>query len=244
MIPVSHVVAAVRRRIVSRWRGYWVRRSGPHGPARIAARLAAVGTPPYHGREFLSYLDPRGFIAPTASVSKSNLALGQHVFIGDYVIVSSGPDGGPVEFGDSVQLYGDTFIHTAAGGKLTIKSGTHIQPGAYIVACISEIRIGRNVEIAPRCALYSYNHGMAPGTPIMSQPLESKGPITIGDYAWLGHGVIVLSGVHIGAGAVIGAGSVVAFDIPDNAIATGNPAQVIKIRGRQRGSRDVLAATS
>jgi acetyltransferase-like isoleucine patch superfamily enzyme len=54
----------------------------------------------------------------------------------------------------------------------------------------------------------------------------------------------VLSGVHIGAGAVIGAGSVVTFDIPDNAIATGNPAQVIRFRSRQRGSRDILAATS
>jgi acetyltransferase-like isoleucine patch superfamily enzyme len=46
----------------------------------------------------------------------------------------------------------------------------------------------------------------------------------------LGFGVIVLSGVRIGKGAVIGAGSVVTQDIPDNAIACGNPARVVKMR--------------
>lgn len=39
-----------------------------------------------------------------------------------------------------------------------------------------------------------------------------------------------LSGVTIGRGAVIGAGSVVVCDIPDNAIAAGVPAHVIKYR--------------
>ena len=47
---------------------------------------------------------------------------------------------------------------------------------------------------------------------------------------WLGFGVIVLSGVSIGKGAAVGAGSVVISDIPDNAIAVGNPARVVKMR--------------
>ena len=47
---------------------------------------------------------------------------------------------------------------------------------------------------------------------------------------WLGYGVIVLGGVHIGAGAVVAAGSVVIHDIPDNAIAMGSPARVVKMR--------------
>jgi acetyltransferase-like isoleucine patch superfamily enzyme len=60
--------------------------------------------------------------------------------------------------------------------------------------------------------------------------LQSKGPIIIGDEAWLSAGVIVLSGVRIGKDAIIGAGSVVTKDVPDGAIASGNPASVIKIR--------------
>jgi acetyltransferase-like isoleucine patch superfamily enzyme len=84
--------------------------------------------------------------------------------------------------------------------------------------------------ISPNCALYSYNHGIEPDKPIRKQPLETKGGIVIDDDAWLGFGVIVLDGVRIGKGAVIGAGSVVTHDVPDNAIAAGVPARVVKMR--------------
>ena len=86
--------------------------------------------------------------------------------------------------------------------------------------------------LAPNCALYSYDHGIAPGIPIIEQPLQSKGPITIGSDAWLGVGAIVLGGVTIGDGAVIAAGSVVTHDIPDGSIAAGRPAQVVKMRNQ------------
>ena len=56
----------------------------------------------------------------------------------------------------------------------------------------------------------------------------SKGKIVIEDDVWIGHGVIFLSGVHVGQGAVIGAGSIVVKDIPPYAIYVGN--QVIKYR--------------
>jgi acetyltransferase-like isoleucine patch superfamily enzyme len=54
--------------------------------------------------------------------------------------------------------------------------------------------------------------------------------IVIGDDVWIGHGAIVLSGVHIGRGAVIAAGSVVNKDIPSYAIVGGVPAKVLNMR--------------
>jgi acetyltransferase-like isoleucine patch superfamily enzyme len=45
-------------------------------------------------------------------------------------------------------------------------------------------------------------------------------------------GVIVLDGARVGAGSVIGAGSVVKSDIPDEAVAVGVPARVIKYRDK------------
>ena len=50
----------------------------------------------------------------------------------------------------------------------------------------------------------------------------------IGDNVTLGVNVIIIGPVHIGNNVTIGAGSVVVKDIPDNSIAVGNPAKVIK----------------
>jgi virginiamycin A acetyltransferase len=60
--------------------------------------------------------------------------------------------------------------------------------------------------------------------------LPGRGDTTVGHDVWLGYQVIVMPGVHIGNGAVVAAGSVVVDDIPDYAIAGGNPAKLIRHR--------------
>lgn len=54
-----------------------------------------------------------------------------------------------------------------------------------------------------------------------------KGPIVIGDHAWIATDAIILQGVNIGEGAVVGAGAVITKDIPAFAIAVGNPAIIL-----------------
>lgn len=58
--------------------------------------------------------------------------------------------------------------------------------------------------------------------------LEITKPITVGDDVYIGNDVIVLPGVKIGNKVVIGAGAIVSKDIPDNSLAVGVPARVIK----------------
>lgn len=53
---------------------------------------------------------------------------------------------------------------------------------------------------------------------------------SIGNDVWVGHGVIVISGVNIGDGAIIAAGAVVTKDVPPFAIVGGVPAKIIKYR--------------
>lgn len=55
-----------------------------------------------------------------------------------------------------------------------------------------------------------------------------RSPIVIGNNVFIGHGAIVLPGVHIGNNVVVAAGSVVTKNIPDHVVVAGNPARVIK----------------
>lgn len=55
----------------------------------------------------------------------------------------------------------------------------------------------------------------------------------IGCDVWIGANVVIRQGVTIGDGAIIGAGSVVTHDIPENSIAYGVPARIVKPRMSQ-----------
>jgi acetyltransferase-like isoleucine patch superfamily enzyme len=141
----------------------------------------------------------------------------------------SGGDGF-VELNDGVQIYRDCSLEIFEGGSILIGSQVEVQRGCILVSALQPIVIKKRAQIASYCSFFSYDHGIASGREIFEQPLMSKGPIVIGEDAWLGAGVTVLSGVNIGAGAVIAAGSVVVSDIPGNAIAGGSPARVIRYR--------------
>lgn len=58
--------------------------------------------------------------------------------------------------------------------------------------------------------------------------LEITKPITVGDNVYIGNNVLIMPGVTIGSNVVIGAGAIVSRDIPDNSVAVGVPARVIK----------------
>jgi acetyltransferase-like isoleucine patch superfamily enzyme len=197
----------------------------------MATRLALLGAGPYLERCALAKMHPKGFISPNARFNGSNILTGSNVFIDDRVLIyQDGPDAGLVELGDRVKLFEDTHIMVGKGGEVYIGSGTSIHRGCQIDSYETSILIGCNVEIAARCDFQSFDHGTNPDESIARQPLTTKGAIIIEDGAWLGYGVIVLSGVRIGKGAIIGAGSVVTRDVPAGAIAVGSPASVIRMR--------------
>ncbi len=51
---------------------------------------------------------------------------------------------------------------------------------------------------------------------------------TIGDHVFIGANAVIIGNIRIGDNVMIGAGSVVIKDIPDNCIAVGNPARIIR----------------
>jgi acetyltransferase-like isoleucine patch superfamily enzyme len=221
---------SLRQRARQTWVAFWMARAGRSRIGRLAYRFGAILSPPYKARVGLAHRFPAGYIAPSTHLSHRNLQIGQHVFIGDQVVIDQRHNAGPVVLGDYVELHRDVIIENGAGGRLSIGERTGVQPRCQFSAYVAPIEIGRRVQIAPACAFYPYDHGMQAGRSMSDLPLTSKGPIIIEDEAWLGYGVIVLSGVRIGSGAVIGAGSVVVRDIPAGAIAVGNPARVVRMR--------------
>ncbi len=54
------------------------------------------------------------------------------------------------------------------------------------------------------------------------------GGVSVGELSQVGAGAIVNPGVSIGKNTIIGAGAIVTKDLPDNVVAVGNPAKVIK----------------
>jgi acetyltransferase-like isoleucine patch superfamily enzyme len=52
--------------------------------------------------------------------------------------------------------------------------------------------------------------------------------IEVGDHVWLGTRVLALKGAKIGSGTIVGAGSIVAGTLPENVLALGSPAKVIR----------------
>jgi len=115
--------------------------------------------------------------------------------------------------------------------SITIGNNVTVNPNCQIVA-INNVTIGNNVLIASYVFISDHVHGELDYSDINIQPsnrkLCSKGPVIISDGVWIGQGVSILANIRIGKNVIIGANSVVTKDIPDNAIAAGIPAKIIK----------------
>lgn len=95
-----------------------------------------------------------------------------------------------------------------------------------IILDVGKVTIGNNVQFAPNVSLYTAGHPIHPDS--RNSGYEYGIGITIGNNVWLGGNVVINPGIHVGNNVVIGSGSVVTKDIPDNAIAVGNPCKVIR----------------
>jgi len=116
-------------------------------------------------------------------------------------------------------FHADYGVHTTVGDNFYANYDA-------IFVDVAAITIGDNVMLGPRVGLYTAGHPI--DADIRNEQLEYGYPITIGDNVWIGGNVVVNPGVTIGSNVVIGSGSIVTKDIPDNVVAVGNPAHVLR----------------
>ncbi|MGG5811795.1 CatB-related O-acetyltransferase [Falsiroseomonas sp. CW058] len=77
--------------------------------------------------------------------------------------------------------------------------------------------------------------------PLSDYPWRGGGDIVVGHDVWIGAEALVLPGVTIGHGAVIGTRAVVTRDVPDYAVAAGNPARVVRRRRTEEEAARLVA---
>ena len=123
-----------------------------------------------------------------------------------------------------------------------LPEGTFLQPPIYI-DCAKCLHLGKNVYsnhgltvmsvgtvtiedgvmLGPEVGLFTVNHEPKNIRTIMTKEIRIK------KNAWVGARVSILPGVTIGENAIVGTGSVVTKDVPDNAVAVGVPAKIVKM---------------
>jgi len=181
------------------------------------------------------------------------LRLPKFLFLGKSVSFYNMPR---IKLGKWVVLEDHVFL--SALGKGELKIGDESKIGAFSRLIISTsfnnlgefIHIGKDVGIGEFSRLggsgglsiddhtiigqyfsaHPENHLFEGESELIKEQGTERSAITIGSNCWIGAKVTVLAGVNIGNNSIIGAGSVVTKSIPENAVAVGSPAKVIKIR--------------
>ena len=110
-----------------------------------------------------------------------------------------------------------------------VDSSVVVGEGSQLLhGCIlqSDASIGKHVivnsgaSVDHDCTINDYCH-VAPGAVLC-------GSVSLGEGTMIGAGATIIPGVKIGEWCTIGAGAVVIEDLPDNCIAVGNPARIIR----------------
>lgn len=110
-----------------------------------------------------------------------------------------------------------------------IRIGDHCALNGTVVLCNERVTIEAHCMFGPGTVVCDNDsHRVALDVRERRKRADSA-PIHIGPNVWVGMNALLLKGVTVGPNAIIAAGSVVTSDVPQNALAGGHPARVIRI---------------
>ena len=168
----------------------------------------------------------------------NRIRLGDNIAIDSNAVLDAKGKESSIRIGNSV-LMGKGTIFSCASARITVGNEVSIGPYCYLRASRGSIVMGSYITIGSHTVIISGKPDYERlDIPMMKQQGSTMG-IIIEDDVWIGVGVQVIDGVRIGSGSVIGAGAVVIKDIPPYGIATGVPAEVVRMRDRSRGKREI-----
>ena len=171
-------------------------------------------------RHFTTMTGKNHNIGPSASIILSDQSSKEDVVISDFV-----------------DVYG--LLYSQSHGRISI--GSHVRIGRGV-----QIRSGKCVEIGDNSIISANviisdnnNHPisvkfrkvrslMPPSSEMHLWKWSESKPIIIKNNVWIGENARICKGVVIGNNSVVAANAVVTKDVPDNCIAAGNPAKIVK----------------
>lgn len=143
---------------------------------------------------------------------------------------------GRICFGDNVQVgvvssphfYSHyTYLEARKKGS-EICIGNHVAlNNNFSAVAFSKITISDFTVIGVNCSIID-NDGHHLDPEKRSEATPETAEVYIDENVFLGDNVTILKGVRIGKNSVIGSGSIVTKSIPENVIAAGNPAKIIR----------------
>ena len=156
------------------------------------------------------------------------LSIGSHGMIRPFTTIYAGSRiGDNFQTGQGVSIREDNLIgdNVSIGTNTTLEFGNRIGNRVRIhTGCFLEmVTIEDDVFVGPNVVFTDDPHPMN-----CPKYKECKGGATVRRLARIGANSTILPGTVIGENALIGAGSVVTRDVPNNAVAVGNPARIIK----------------
>ncbi len=136
--------------------------------------------------------------------------IGENTNIWQFSVILSG-----AKIGNDCNICAHTLIEgdVCIGNRVTVKSGVYIWSG---------INIGNDVFIGPNA---TFTNDMRPRSKVYPDCFLKT---NIMNNASIGANATILPGITIGEYAMVGAGAVVIHDVPAYAVVVGNPAKVIK----------------
>jgi maltose O-acetyltransferase len=101
--------------------------------------------------------------------------------------------------------------------------------GRASIQLLASVTIGNSVVINDGVTILTGTHDVNDE----HLQLQTK-PVTIGHYAWICTGAIILPGITVGEGGVVAAGAVVSRDVPAYSVVAGNPAKTVRENRSQK----------
>jgi bifunctional UDP-N-acetylglucosamine pyrophosphorylase / glucosamine-1-phosphate N-acetyltransferase len=122
----------------------------------------------------------------------------------------------------------------SVGPFARLRSGAYLERGVHMgnFGEVKNTRLGAGVRMGHFSYLGDATVGadvnIGAGTITCNYDGQKKNPTEIGAGAFIGSDTMLVAPIRVGAGSITGAGSVVTRDVPDDSLAVGAPARVIR----------------